>query len=104
MDPEIYNHWLVSGFASAMDKEIKSNEPRKGPYQLWQPSPDEVLSELRHHLEKLDREVGAKIRHDGRRSRAVGEYLADIAVICAKAYEMYGPEMTHLPRNVRYIP
>ena len=70
-------------FIEQMEAELKANAG-KGDFAAWQPSAHHVLSELRHHLQKMD---AAFQQNDW---RSVAEFSADCANILMKIHECFG--------------
>jgi hypothetical protein len=67
-------------FVAQMEAELKANDS-KGDWAQWKPSSFEALSELRHHLLKLE------VALQRREGEAVEEYSADCANILMKIHE-----------------
>lgn len=67
-------------FVMAMENQLVENS-HKGQWDLWNPEADEVISELKHHLEKLIFAL------ETRSITGTKEHSADVANICSKAFE-----------------
>lgn len=77
------NTKILGEFVIAMAFELKANE-HKGDFDNWQPSPEDLISEVRYHLEKL------YLALVGGNKEQVNEYAADIGNYLLKAFQMYG--------------
>lgn len=70
-------------FLERMDSELIANE-RKGNWNTWTPSSEDGLSEISHHLAKLESAIEAGDK------KLISEYSADIANISMKVSEIHG--------------
>lgn len=70
-------------FAAQMERELERNA-HKGDWQAWRPTRSALVSELRHHMAKLEKAIL------GSQRAAVSEFSADVANYAVKAFECYG--------------
>lgn len=64
----------VSLFAREMTMELVSNHTLKGDFLEWNPTQEQAISELRHHVAKLEKAI---MENAGRAQ--ITEYAADVA-------------------------
>lgn len=73
-------------FLTQMLFELESNA-HKGDFDVWQPTPRELVVEINHHLEKLNYCIFTK------NPEGIREYAADLANYCLKAYSLWGKDL-----------
>lgn len=71
---------LIKALACRAEAELKENS-RKGDFDTWNPSPEELVSEIHHHADKLLVAMQAKDED------ATKEHLADILNYLKKGWE-----------------
>ena len=75
--------YIREEFIQRMDCELVANE-RKGDWNTWTPDKDQGMSELQHHVNKLQAAMMAGDR------ASISEYAADVANISMKISEIHG--------------
>lgn len=68
-------------FVMEMENQLIENS-HKGQWDLWNPEAEEVISELKHHFDKLVFAI------ETRSIVKTKEHSADLANICSKAFEV----------------
>lgn len=63
----------IEAFGRKMFRELRSNDPKKGDFMAWSPKKEDALSELTHHVMKLESALNLC------KKMAVTEYCADLA-------------------------
>jgi len=63
-----------------MEAELQANA-HKGDWREWKPSPPDAMSELWHHVKKLEAAI------ERRDAEAAKELAADVANIASKVFE-----------------
>lgn len=78
-------------FVARMDRELEANTAKKGPWRDWQGTRENVINELRYHVDKLEEALEVdEPWHDPWEPEKVAEYAADVANIAMKAWELWG--------------
>lgn len=75
---------VIEEFGQKMYRELVANDPEKGDFLHWVPSPAQAVSELEHHFFKL---VGGVNR--GKKFE-ISEYAADLANIAMRIDQHFG--------------
>ncbi len=75
-----------SAFIDRMELELVHNKD-KGDWDSWLPHRIEIMSEILHHVRKLETALMTPNSH------GVSEYSADLAVLAMKADELFGEKV-----------